>query len=113
MRQRHARADDEGGEARDRRRIPLPGAQTQGRLEGGGLVVEGQRLRADALERPDQGKAASGHPQNPDRPTREALDPPHRRHRSFNVESPTRARIEAMIQKRMTMVGSCHPFFSK
>ena len=34
-------------------------------------------------------------------------------HRSFSVASPAIARIEAMIQKRMTMVGSCQPFFSK
>ena len=32
---------------------------------------------------------------------------------SFNVESPISARIVAMIQKRMTTVGSCQPSFSK
>ena len=34
-------------------------------------------------------------------------------HRSFNVANPAIARIEAMIQKRMTMVGSSQPFCSK
>ena len=33
--------------------------------------------------------------------------------RSFRVERPARARIEAMIQKRITMVDSAHPFCSK
>ena len=35
------------------------------------------------------------------------------RHRSFNVANPAIARIEAMIQKRMTIVGSSQPFCSK
>ena len=34
-------------------------------------------------------------------------------HRIFNVASPTSARIIEMIQKRITMVGSAQPFFSK
>src|SRR5207344_2333445 len=34
-------------------------------------------------------------------------------HRIFNVESPTSASTIAMIQKRITMVGSAQPFFSK
>jgi len=34
-------------------------------------------------------------------------------YRSFSVARPMRARIEAMIQKRITMVDSAHPFFSK
>jgi hypothetical protein len=33
--------------------------------------------------------------------------------RIFNVARPHRARIMDTIQKRMTMVGSAHPFFSK
>src|SRR3546814_17333148 len=32
---------------------------------------------------------------------------------SLRVARPARARIEAMIQKRITMVGSAQPFFSK
>ena len=34
-------------------------------------------------------------------------------HRIFRVASPTSARIIEMIQKRITMVGSAQPFFSK
>ena len=34
-------------------------------------------------------------------------------HRSFNVESPTRASMAATIQKRMTTVDSGQPIFSK
>ena len=34
-------------------------------------------------------------------------------HRSFSVARPHRPRIMEMIQNRMTMVGSVHPFFSK
>ena len=34
-------------------------------------------------------------------------------HRSFNVERPTSARMMAMIQNRITIVGSCQPIFSK
>ena len=37
----------------------------------------------------------------------------HRHHRSFNVASPTSARMVAMIQNRMTMVDSAQPFCSK
>ena len=37
----------------------------------------------------------------------------HRHHRSFNVASPTSAKIVAMIQNRMTMVDSAQPFCSK
>ena len=36
-----------------------------------------------------------------------------RDHRSFRVASPARASTTAMIQKRMTMVGSFQPFCSK
>ena len=32
---------------------------------------------------------------------------------SFSVDSPTSARITAIIQKRITIVGSDQPFFSK
>src|SRR3546814_11635762 len=32
---------------------------------------------------------------------------------SLRVARPARARIEAMIQKRITMVGSAQPFFSQ
>jgi len=38
------------------------------------------------------------------------IAPPYR---SFNVASPISARIEAMIQNRMTIVDSAQPFFSK
>ena len=40
-------------------------------------------------------------------------DRDHRAHLSFKVARPAIARIEAMIQNRMTMVGSSQPFFSK
>lgn len=33
--------------------------------------------------------------------------------RSFKVASPIRAKINEMIQKRITICGSCQPFFSK
>lgn len=35
------------------------------------------------------------------------------RQRIFSVASPIRARISEMIQKRITICGSCQPFFSK
>jgi hypothetical protein len=35
------------------------------------------------------------------------------RYRSFNVARPAIARIQAIIQKRITMVGSAQPFCSK
>ncbi len=34
-------------------------------------------------------------------------------HRIFKVASPTSARMNEMIQNRITMVGSAQPFFSK
>ena len=43
----------------------------------------------------------------------ELLDRDHRPHRSFNVESPISASTTAMIQKRITMVGSLQPSCSK
>ena len=36
-----------------------------------------------------------------------------RGHRIFSVARPQRARMTEIIQKRMTIVASCHPFFSK
>ena len=62
-----------------------------------------QRLRGrqPVAAEPDHGKALPG----------ENVGGKH--HRIFSVPSPIRARITAMIQKRMTMVASCQPFFSK
>ena len=37
----------------------------------------------------------------------------HRRYRSFRVDRPISARTMAMIQNRITMVGSSQPFCSK
>ena len=34
-------------------------------------------------------------------------------HLSFNVDMPINAKIDAMTQKRITIVGSAQPFFSK
>ena len=47
------------------------------------------------------------------RPSALVISPgiPHRHPKPHPIAA--KARIEAMIQKRMTMVGSCQPFFSK
>ena len=60
------------------------------------------------------GEARAREPHHGDTLVAEAGDLDHSRcYLSFKVERPAIARIEAMIQKRMTMVGSCQPFFSK
>ena len=94
----------------------------------GGLVVPGGHLgapfrqprsrRQPGLAEADQGNALSseggkdafGRPIHAARLGRYAT---RRRHRIFSVLRPTSASTMAMIQKRMTMVGSAQPFFSK
>src|SRR5262245_36097446 len=80
------------------------------RSHGLGAVVEYQHLGADGCQCPRGGQTAAGQAQHAH------LAPGVLRetsHRSFSVERPTNANTMAMIQKRMTIVGSCQPFFSK
>ena len=58
-------------------------------------------------------EARLAEPQHRYRPPLEVGEVDHAHHLSFKVLRPIRARMTAMIQKRMTMVGSAHPFFSK
>ena len=86
-------------------------AGTERRLRHGlGPVVERQHVGAGGGQRPRGGEAAPGHAQDAHLAAGVALEPGHR---SFNVERPTSARTMAMIQNRMTIVGSCQPIFSK
>ena len=74
------------------------------------VVVPGPDLGAAGGKRLGRGEAGLAEAEDRDRPARGVGNPDHR---SFKVASPASARIAAMIQKRMTMVGSAHPFFSK
>ena len=105
--QRNARADDEEGEAGN---VACRARSMSEPVELGRIVVEHDDLGAGPCEPARRGEAAPAHTEDADLPAGE-----HRRiaHRSFNVERPISARMEAMIQNRMTMVGSCQPFFSK
>src|ERR1041385_3416351 len=83
-----------GGDLAPLRRIVVPGPDLR--------TAGGQRAGSNepALAKTEHGDGTAGFVRNAD-------------HRSFRVASPASARIAAMIQKRMTMVGSAHPFFSK
>ena len=79
---------------------------------GQGVVPAGD---VDARGRERQGRGVPGLAEADDGDARslEQAEVDHPRHLSFRVERPISARMTAMIQKRMTMVGSCQPFFSK
>ncbi len=100
-----------------------PGGIAEANADGGGLapgglaVVPGQNLGTGGHHRLGAGQTGSPQPQHGDLMSVEEGKRYHRcarlPHLSFKVARPARARIEAMIQKRMTMVGSAQPFFSK
>ena len=82
------------------------------RLARLGHVVPGHDVRPHGGERAGSGEAGAAEPDHGEAPPGEEV----RReaaHRIFRVASPASARIMEMIQKRMTMVGSAQPFFSK
>ncbi len=89
----HDEALGNGGIARRRRVVP--------RNDIGAHRPQRRRRRQAVAAEADHGEALSGE------------DVGRKVHRIFNVARPTSARIMAMIQKRMTMVGSAQPFFSK
>ncbi len=100
----------------DLRRITKRESVSGERRAGFLAVVPGQDLRRKAGgERsapprvPSAREAEHGDPADPSKPGTAIIAA----YRSFNVASPAIARIEAMIQKRMTTVGSSHPFCSK
>src|SRR6185312_16107255 len=75
-----------------------------------GRIVPGQHLRAAR----DQGFGGrQTRPRQPHHRNCVAFEALNLDHRNFNVDRPPIARIDAIIQNRMTMVGSCQPFFSK
>ena len=78
-------------------------------------VIPGKDAGAALLQRLGGDEARARQPQHRHRLVPECRRPRScpRLYRSFKVESPASASTEAMIQKRMTMVGSCQPFFSK
>ena len=107
MSQRHAGAgqqESEIGHVAGRTRTE------RGLRHGLGPIVERQHGGAGGGKGTCGGEAAPGHAQDAHHAAGVALEPGHR---SFNVERPTSARTMAMIQNRMTMVGSCQPIFSK
>ena len=83
------------GRARRRRCRPTPTTSAP-------IAAQRARRRQAVLAQPDHGEALAG-----EECRRESA------HRIFKVARPTSARIIEMIQKRMTMVGSAQPFFSK
>ncbi len=80
-----------------RGRVVVPG--------GNALACRQQGMGGDAAgpAEPEDGKTMFGKGGEIDHPA----------YRSFRVERPISARTEAMIQKRMTIVGSAQPSFSK
>ena len=81
---------------------------------GFGLVIPDRGLGTPGSEAPCRWQASATKPNHGDaRAGKGGEGGAWRCHLIFNVESPTSARIMAMIQKRITMVGSAQPFFSK
>ena len=91
----------------------VEGKRRVGDMEPGGLGARRLAVVPDRHCRPPLGQPPCGRqPGAPQPHNRDALAF-ERPHRIFNVLRPTSARIMAMIQKRMTMVASAQPFFSK
>ena len=81
---------------------------------GFGLVIPGGDISTPGSQAQRSGQAGTAQPHHGDaRAGKGGEGGAWRCHLIFSVESPTSARIMAMIQKRMTMVGSAQPFFSK
>ncbi len=79
-------------------------------LAGGSGIVPDEHLRAHVAQRPGRRQPGAAKAQH--RETL-ALEDRCEIHRIFKVASPTSPRIIATIQKRITIVGSAQPFFSK
>ncbi len=113
---RDAGAEDQGGGAGD---IPVLGIDDREAVGGGGgaspgVIVPGAHRPTGGGKRPGGRAAADAQTQHRVGAVCEMRERNHRSpHLSFRLERPIRARTEAMIQKRMTMVGSAQPFFSK
>ena len=81
---------------------------------GFGPVIPDRDLSTPGSEAPRRRQACTAKPNHGDaRAGKGGEGGAWRCHLIFSVESPTSARIMAMIQKRITMVGSAQPFFSK
>src|SRR5262249_39956999 len=80
---------------------------------GAWRIVPGHDGCARALKRGDRRQPRFAEAHEGEAPLGEGGEIDHPPHRSFKGESPASGRIEAMIQKRITMVGSAQPFFSK
>ncbi len=76
------------------------------------VVVPRHHIGAHRRERARGRQAVAAQPQHGEALAREQVVGKCA-HRIFNVARPTSARIIEMIQKRITMVGSAQPFFSK
>ncbi len=117
MSERHAGAQDQRIE---RRRNRASRRSATGRPAACGLrhrlgrIVPGMNLGAAKPQRLDAGRARARQPEDRNFLAREMrsleTSPPHL---SLRVERPMSASTKAMIQKRMTMVGSFQPFCSK
>ena len=91
--------------------VGLGHAQPGGRLACGGRVVPHRHIGAHRHQGARRRQAVAAEADDSEALAREQGG--GETHRIFNVPSPISARIMAMIQKRMTMVGSDQPFFSK
>ncbi len=76
------------------------------------VVIPRIDLRTARLQRHDGRRAGTRQPEDADVAIRERASGDHG-YLSFNVERPTSASTTAMIQKRITMVGSFQPSCSK
>ncbi len=84
------------------------------RLARGFIIVPGADPRAPGHQGAARRKARTAKAVDRDIPAIEGVEPGSPSpHLNFRVARPARARRKAMIQKRMTTVGSDQPFFSK
>ena len=101
-----------GGVGRNRERVGETDHVGRG-CANGGIVVPRRHVARPRGERERGGKPVAAEPEHGETLTGENGRERRPAHRSFSVARPTIARIEEMIQKRMTIVGSAQPFFSK
>ena len=76
-------------------------------------AVPGDDARAARHQGRDRGEARPGEAEDGIGLSRKSVGDDHPRHRSFKVARPASASTKAMIQNRITTVGSAHPICSK
>ncbi len=112
MGERHAGREHQRGDSRpvDPTQVGGRYARTRGLGEGIGIVVPAHDVGAAAQQRARSGQTRAAQTEDRHPSAGEAGD---RDHLNFSVDKPASASTTEMIQNRITICGSVHPFCSK